>query len=202
MNSQYTKPFQPKFVLMTITFCFLSSVYFPLASAESVDAEQTMLNADEQGNVVAAPVQDDSMQSNNNKEPAMAETSGISPPIEDATMTEAEIPTEDNPTAVIAEQETAMPDSSEVRYTSISEIPGNYYAVQVVATSSMRNLDAFAQKHQLSNNLSTQIVVRGKTWNVLLSGAYPTRREAKAAVADFGSRLSTSPWIRPVSSLQ
>jgi len=204
LNKQPTNSFQLSLFVAIISFCFLSCSYSSLASAETTPAEQSMLSSEQQDSSAMMPMQQQNMADNNNEQTDMAESSGISPPVEDTSLPETMMPLAEQNDSTMAptEEQASMPVSDPVRYSSISEIPADYYAVQVVATSSMRNLDAFANKYQLSNNLSTQIVVHGRTWNILLSGAYPTRDEAKAAVAEFAGRLSTSPWVRRVSTLQ
>ncbi|MCW9015216.1 MAG: SPOR domain-containing protein [Gammaproteobacteria bacterium] len=80
--------------------------------------------------------------------------------------------------------------------------PANHYAVQVVASSSMEGLRAFARQHQLSDQWTAETSVNGKTWFVLLLGVYPTKTEANDALASVQGELDTSPWIRSVGSLQ
>lgn len=80
--------------------------------------------------------------------------------------------------------------------------PPGYYTVQLVASSSMKNLLAFTRRNNLSDQWVAETNVNGKTWYVLLSGVYATRDEAQVALSDARARLDTSPWIRSVGSLQ
>lgn len=80
--------------------------------------------------------------------------------------------------------------------------PPGYYTVQLVASSNMKNLMAFTRRNNLSDQWVAETNVNGKTWYVLLSGVYATRDEAQAALADARAKLSTSPWIRSVGSVQ
>ena len=80
--------------------------------------------------------------------------------------------------------------------------PPGYYTVQLVASSSMKNLMAFTQRHNLSDQWIAETNVNGKTWFVLLSGVYASKQEASAALSDARAQLDTSPWIRTVGSLQ
>ncbi len=80
--------------------------------------------------------------------------------------------------------------------------PPGYYAVQLVASSNMKNLTAFTRRHNLSDQWVAETNVGGRTWFVLLSGVYATREEANAALADARAMLDTGPWIRTVGSLQ
>ena len=80
--------------------------------------------------------------------------------------------------------------------------PPGYFTVQLVASSSMKNLMAFVQRHNLSDQWIAETNVNGRTWFVLLSGVYASKNEAANALADARARLDTSPWIRTVGSLQ
>lgn len=84
----------------------------------------------------------------------------------------------------------------------IASQPPGYFTVQLVASSSMKNLNAFVQRHNLSDRWVAETIVDGKNWFVLLSGVYATRDEAAAALADARATLDTSPWIRTVGSVQ
>ena len=84
----------------------------------------------------------------------------------------------------------------------INSQPPGHFAVQVVASSNMGNLNAFAKRHQISDEWVAETNVNGKTWFVLLQGVYPTMSEAKAALEQVSVSLDTSPWVRSVGSLQ
>lgn len=84
----------------------------------------------------------------------------------------------------------------------INSQPPEYFAVQVVASSNMENLQAFASRHQFLEEWVAQTSVDGKTWFILLQGVYPTMEEAASALAQVSQSLDTSPWIRSVGSLQ
>lgn len=84
----------------------------------------------------------------------------------------------------------------------IAAQPPGYYAVQLVASSSMKNLKAFTRRYNLSDQWVAETMVNGKNWFVLLSGVYATREEANAALADARAKLDTRPWVRTVGSLQ
>lgn len=85
---------------------------------------------------------------------------------------------------------------------SINSQPPGYYALQVVASSSMENLRAFSTRHQISDQWVAETSVNGKTWFVLLQGIYPTMNEAKDALMQVSPNIETIPWIRSVGSLQ
>jgi len=121
---------------------------------------------------------------------AMEESSGIASPVEEIMINEpaAEVMTEEPVT--------------EVPSNNISEIPADHFAVQLVASSTTENLTAFATRHDLSSDLTAQITVDGKIWHILLLGTYPTLAEAKEALAGINDKLTTSPWIRTIGSVQ
>lgn len=89
----------------------------------------------------------------------------------------------------------------EITPVTINNAPADYFTVQVVASSTVTSLNAFATEHGLSNELTAQVTVNNKVWNVLLIGIYPTLTEAKAARADIRGKVRTSPWIRTIGSL-
>ena len=84
----------------------------------------------------------------------------------------------------------------------INSQPPGHFAVQVVASSNIKNLKAFAQRNQISDEWVAETSVDGKTWFVLLQGVYPTISEAKEALEQASITLDTSPWVRSVGSLQ
>lgn len=83
----------------------------------------------------------------------------------------------------------------------INSQPPGHFAVQVVASSSMDNLKAFAKANEFSDQWTAQTNVNGTTWFVLLKGIYASKAEADAALSEVQG-LDTSPWIRTVGSLQ
>jgi len=79
--------------------------------------------------------------------------------------------------------------------------PADMYAVQVVASSSMDQLNFFASQNQLSDEWIAETVVDGKTWFVLMAGVYATKDEAEQALVGLQD-LGTDPWIRTIGSVQ
>lgn len=79
--------------------------------------------------------------------------------------------------------------------------PAGYYAVQVVASSTMDQLTSFARQHQIDDQLVAETNVHGKVWYVLMLGIYPSKGEAEQALLSVQD-LETQPWIRTVGSLQ
>ena len=83
----------------------------------------------------------------------------------------------------------------------LSAQPAEHFVVQVVASSTMAQLNDFANANGLSSDWVAETNVNGKTWYVLLLGVYPTKSEADQALAGV-SNMSTQPWVRTVGSLQ
>jgi len=79
--------------------------------------------------------------------------------------------------------------------------PAGMYAVQVVASSSMGQLNFFASQNQLSDEWVAETIVDGRTWFVLMSGVYATKHEAEQALSGL-QELGTDPWVRTVGSVQ
>ena len=84
----------------------------------------------------------------------------------------------------------------------IMGLPGNYYAVQVMASVDIDRVYKFAERNQLSVRYVVPTMRDGVTWHVLLLDVYPDYDAAKAGVAEMGGLLPTKPWIRKVSSIQ
>lgn len=84
---------------------------------------------------------------------------------------------------------------------SLAQQPANYYAVQVVASSTMKQLSDFARANQLSEDWVAETTVNGRTWYVLMLGVYPSKAEAEQAMYSVQG-LETQPWIRTVGSIQ
>lgn len=153
-----------------------------------------------------------SMDASNDQSPTI-ESSGIAAPSEEPTFTEPPVEEMNNitpPMENTSSDEMAMLDSTAepaamdttTMTNGLSGTPADHFAVQVVASSTIKNLNAFATKYGLSNELTAQVTVDDKTWTVLLLGTYPTLEAAKEALAGIQDKVDTSPWIRSVGSLQ
>lgn len=97
--------------------------------------------------------------------------------------------------------EPVLPEASVVMPGNLAAQSANAFVVQVVASSTMKQLNEFARKHQLSDEWVAETSVNGKTWHVLLLGVYPDRAAAEQALQTVKD-LDTRPWIRTVGSLQ
>lgn len=84
----------------------------------------------------------------------------------------------------------------------IMSLPGNYYAVQVMASVDIDRVYKFAERNQLSVRYVIPTERDGVTWHVLLLDVYPDFAAAKAGVAEMEGLLPTQPWIRKIGSIQ
>lgn len=85
----------------------------------------------------------------------------------------------------------------------LEELPAEFYAVQVVALSSMAALEDFRTAHRLSGVLGAQVESGGRVYYVLLLGVYETLADARAAAESRPESLqATTPWIRKLGTLQ
>ena len=147
-------------------------------------------------------------------EPPVEEMNGVVPPAESlANDTSTQDSSSDDMAALDAGTDTtadmSIPETTEPAMEmdttsagTLSGVPTDHYTVQVVASSTMENLNAFASGHNLSTDLTAEVTVNDKTWHVLLVGTYATLAEAKTALADIKTKVDTEAWIRKVDSLQ
>ena len=146
-------------------------------------------------------------------EPPVEEMNGVTPPAESmANDTSMQDSSSDDMAALDAGTDTAAdmstPETTEPAMEmdtastgTLSGVPTDHYTVQVVASSTMENLNAFASQHHLSTNLTANVTVNDKSWHVLLFGTYATLTEAKAALSEIKTKVDTEVWIRKVGSL-
>ena len=85
----------------------------------------------------------------------------------------------------------------------LADVPGNYYAVQLVALDSIAAVEAYVNDHQLEGLSAARIAKDDQLFYVLLFGVYPDQATAQAAVDDLPTSLAgVTPWIRPMRTLQ
>ena len=96
----------------------------------------------------------------------------------------------------------AVDTAAPVQSGDIASLPAEQFAVQVVASSSMENLLAFASAHNIADDWTAKTMIGDKVWYILLSGVYASKAEAQAALSDVAAQLDTAPWIRNVGSIQ
>ena len=136
------------------------------------------------------------------QEPEPLEIADIEPaPVEESIeiaeepVAEEEVLIEPEPEPVVDEPVVASTGSG------LSAQPADYFAVQVVASGSMEQLNDFASQHQLSDQWVAETTVDGRVWYVLMLGVYPSKNEAEQAMESVMD-LETQPWVRTVGSVQ
>ncbi|MGE0625313.1 MAG: SPOR domain-containing protein [Pseudomonadales bacterium] len=91
-----------------------------------------------------------------------------------------------------------LDDASEVL-----ALPEDGFAVQLVATASREQADAFVETHSLVGTMTLQLARDADFYYVVLLGTYDTYDAAESAVDGRPSSLEdVRPWIRPLLSIQ
>ncbi len=86
---------------------------------------------------------------------------------------------------------------------ALSALPGDFYAIQVVALSTPDAVEDYAASRNLAGLSAARIEANNKIYFALLLGVYRTRAQAQTVLNDLPQTLAgTRPWIRRVSSLQ
>ena len=85
----------------------------------------------------------------------------------------------------------------------LQDLPGTYWAVQLIALSTQSELKAFMAELALDELTGAMIEVKGRTYYVALLGVYETRAIAEQAARNRPSALKgLQPYIRSMASLQ
>ncbi|MEZ5559074.1 MAG: SPOR domain-containing protein [Pseudomonadales bacterium] len=86
---------------------------------------------------------------------------------------------------------------------ALTDLPGDFYAVQLLAMSSKEALERFVAGQSLQGLSAARVVRDGRFFYVLLLGIYETRERAQQASRDLPPPFDRSePWVRRLSSLQ
>ena len=89
------------------------------------------------------------------------------------------------------------------RRTALTDLPGNFYAIQLVALSSREDLDEYIIDNNLPTLPGAVVENDGKRFYTLLAGIYTDRETAeRAALSLPPSVRAQGPWIRSMESLQ
>ena len=87
--------------------------------------------------------------------------------------------------------------------TPISNMPADFYAVQLLAMSKRDQLEAYIEEHQLIGVNAARIEREGELFFVLILGIYETHELAVRASQDLPAPLDVlQPWIRELGTLQ
>ncbi|MDH3641017.1 MAG: SPOR domain-containing protein [Gammaproteobacteria bacterium] len=121
----------------------------------------------------------------------------------------AGLPLASEPQLFISEQQlTTEPKHVRLAYrperpTSLLDVPGTFWTVQLVAVSTKEALEAYARAHQLQGMSAARIAHNGELYYALLLGVYETREIASQATTDLPAPLDDlGVWIRSLGSLQ
>lgn len=108
--------------------------------------------------------------------------------------------------APVAQAKPAVPASSPVTQghaQAIKSAPDSNYTLQLNASSSPANLNAWAKKENLQNYLVYQTARNGQPWYVLVSGVYATKADAERAVSSLPAGVqSNKPWTKPIHQVK
>ena len=116
----------------------------------------------------------------------------------------ADVPAMEPPTAALdsrtGEGEASSRSEAPV---SLKDLPGDYWAVQLIALSTQGELKTFMAETNLDELTGAMIEVKGRTYYVALLGVYETRAAAELAARNRPTALKRlEPYIRSMASLQ
>lgn len=89
------------------------------------------------------------------------------------------------------------------RPTALTDLPGSFYAIQVIAFASKEDLEQFIIDNDLPVMSGAVVEKDGELFYALLAGIYSDRETAERAVRSLPEEISShGPWIRTMESLQ
>lgn len=82
--------------------------------------------------------------------------------------------------------------------------PGDYYTIQIIATSNEAALRRFINENHLQNSaVYYQTQRNGSDWFTLIQGSFKSLSLAKGAIKKLASPLQKAePWIKPIADIQ
>ena len=88
-------------------------------------------------------------------------------------------------------------------YVRLSELPAEFFVVQLVAVQTREALEKYAARQGLKNMTAARVERDGKLFYVLLLGIYEDRDRADRAAANLPPEFQDfTPWVRSLGSLQ
>ena len=88
-------------------------------------------------------------------------------------------------------------------YVRLSELPAEFYVVQLVAVQTREALEEYATRQGLKNMTAARVERDGKLFYVLLLGIYEDRDRADRAATNLPPEFQDfTPWVRSLGSLQ
>ena len=87
--------------------------------------------------------------------------------------------------------------------TPLTEVPPDYYVVQLVAVQTKEALEDYAARQDLQGMSAARVERDGRLFYVLLLSVYPDRERARTAASNLPAEFAEfDPWVRSVDSLQ
>ena len=212
-----------KYPLLAITLMVLTACSNNPGS-ESVDQAQTIARAQErawfcQMNELGTDwecVQDAELARNPKPDrlPGRKPAAETSPPVSSDGISPELSENQDAASLAVEDSEPAEPPPAELPVhialsyrpaepVALLDLPADYYAVQLVAVTRKRDLEDFAEQHQIRGMSAARTYSGEQLFYILLLGVYETYENAELAARSLGPPFDeTAPWIRPVGSLQ
>ena len=86
---------------------------------------------------------------------------------------------------------------------ALTDLPGSFYAIQVIALASKEDLEQFIVENNLPVLSGAVVEKDGELFYALLAGIYADRETAERAARSLPAKMSApGPWIRSLESLQ
>lgn len=87
--------------------------------------------------------------------------------------------------------------------TALTDLPGSYYTIQLIALSSKEDLEKFIVDNDLPSMSGAVVEKDGQRFYALLAGIYTDRETAERAARNLPEEMSAhGPWLRSMESLQ
>ena len=110
-----------------------------------------------------------------------------------------EPPPRDSPALPLYRQIAFQPEGP----TALADLPGSFYAIQLIAMSSREDLEQFIADNDLPMMSGAVVERDGERFYALLAGIYTDRETAERAARSLPDALSAhGPWVRSMASLQ
>ena len=110
-----------------------------------------------------------------------------------------EVPPQDSPALPLYQQISFQPEGP----TALTDLPGTFYAIQLIALSTREDLEQFIADNNLPVMSGAVVEKDGERFYALLAGIYTDRETAERAVRSLPDELSAhGPWVRSMESLQ
>ncbi|MDP1930533.1 MAG: AAA family ATPase [Gammaproteobacteria bacterium] len=177
----------------------------PEQDAAVVDGQDVAV--EETSQLVSAPV-DEALPGQTATSAPLAETVSLESPVATTPVTPAPAvavvtPPAPAPTNPLTVAEAPATDSLATQRARILALPPAQFTLQVLGSSSRRNVEEFVARHAASSLSWYETRNNGNPWFVIIHGAYASRNAAQAAVASLPAEIrNLQPWVRSVGDVQ